>query len=52
MRHGILRWFDRRKLPVCVQGGILNSWLDPNHVYVGFQLAVKEAVEEELNVLI
>jgi len=42
MRHGILHWFDQRQLPVCVCGEILDSWPDPNHIYIGFQLAVKE----------
>ncbi len=46
MRHGILRRFDRRRLPVCVREEILDSWPDPNHSYVGFQLAVKDVSDD------
>jgi hypothetical protein len=45
LRHGVLRCFDRRPLPVCVRGEILDSWPDPDHVYVGFQLAVRDAAD-------
>jgi hypothetical protein len=42
LRHGILRRYDRRPLPVCVRGEIMDSWPDPDHVYVGFQSAVRD----------
>jgi len=37
LRHGVLWCFDRRPLPVCICGEIMDSWPDPNHQYVGFQ---------------
>jgi len=40
MRHGVLRKYDRRPLPVCVRGEIMDNWPDPNHVYVGFHAAL------------
>ena len=46
LRHGVLRRFDRRPLPVCVRGEILDSWPDPNHQYVGFQQAMRDAAED------
>jgi len=46
MRHGVLRRFDRRPLPVCVHGEILDSWPDANHEYTGFQLAMKDAADD------
>ncbi len=45
LRHGVLHHFDHRPLPVCILGQILDSWLDPNHEQVGFQLAMKDAAE-------
>ena len=45
--HGVLRWFDRRPLPVCVRGETMDSWPDPNHQYVGFQQAISDAAEGE-----
>jgi hypothetical protein len=47
LRHGVLRRFDRRPLPVCVRGEIMDSWPDPNHQYVGFQQAISDAAEGE-----
>ena len=47
LRYGVLRRFDRRPLPVCVRGEIMDSWPDPNHVYTGFQLAMKDAAEND-----
>jgi hypothetical protein len=47
LRHGVLRRFDRRPLPVCVRGEIMDSWPDPNHVYVGFQAALRDVVDED-----
>ncbi len=46
IRHGVLHWFDHRPLPVCVYGEIMDSWLDPNHVYIGFQVTMRDAAEE------
>jgi len=46
MRHGVLRRFDRRPLPVCVRGEIVDKWPDPNHEYVGFQAALRDATTE------
>jgi len=40
MRHGVLRKYDQRPLPVCVSGEIMDNWPDPNHVYVGFCAAL------------
>jgi hypothetical protein len=40
MRHGVLRRFDRRPLPVCVCGAITDAWPEADHVYVGFQQAM------------
>ncbi len=40
MRHGVLWKYDRRPLPVCVHGEIMDNWPDPNHVYVGFHAAL------------
>jgi hypothetical protein len=37
--------FDRRQLPVCVCGEIMDSWPDPNHEYVGFQHAMRDAAK-------
>jgi hypothetical protein len=47
LRHGILRRFDRRPLPVCVRGEIMDSWPDPNHEYVGFHAALRDVVEKD-----
>jgi hypothetical protein len=46
LRHGILQCFDRRPSPVCIRGEILDSWPDPNHQYVGFQQAMRDAAED------
>jgi len=46
LRHDVLRRFDRRPLPVCVRGEILDSWPDANHEYTGFQLAMKDAADD------
>ena len=43
LKHGVLRRYDRRPLPICVRGEIMDNWPDPNHSYVGFQSAIKEA---------
>jgi hypothetical protein len=43
LKHGVLRRYDRRPLPICVRCEILDNWPDPNHSYVGFQSAIKEA---------
>jgi len=45
--YGVLQRFDRRPLPVCVRGKIMDSWPDPNHVCTGFQLAMKDAAEND-----
>ncbi len=45
MRHGVLCCFDQPPLPACVHGEIMDSWPDPDHVYVGFQLYVRDAVD-------
>jgi len=47
LRHGVLRRHDRRPLPVCVRGEIMDNWPDANHKYVGFQAALKEAAQED-----
>ena len=46
LRHGVLRRNDRRPLPVCVRGEIMDEWPDPNHEYVGFQAALRDATTE------
>jgi hypothetical protein len=46
MRHGVLRRFDHRPLPVCVHGEVMDAWPEANHVYVSFQLAMKDAADE------
>jgi len=46
LRHGVLRRFDRRPLPMCVRSEITDSWPDPNHNYIGFQSAINQAAEE------
>jgi hypothetical protein len=47
MRHGVLHHFDRQPLPVCVCGEILDEWPDANHIYVGFQMAIRNAEDEK-----
>jgi hypothetical protein len=42
---GILCCYDHRPLPVCVCCDIMDSWPDPDHVYVGFQSAVRDVVD-------
>ena len=46
MRHGVLHHFDRRPLPVCIRGEIMimDAWPEANHVYVGFQMAMKDTI--------
>ena len=46
LRHGVLRRFHRRPLPVCIRGEIMDSCPDPNHEYVGFHAALHDVVEE------
>jgi hypothetical protein len=46
LRHGVLRKFDRRPLPICVRGEIMDNWPDPNHTYVGFQAALREVADK------
>jgi hypothetical protein len=46
LKHGVLRRYDRRELPVCVRGEIMDSYPDPNHKYVGFQLALQDVEED------
>jgi len=46
LKHGVLRRCDCCKLPVCVQGEIIDSYPDPNHKYVGFQLALEDVEED------
>jgi hypothetical protein len=45
LRYGVLRKFDRRPLPICVRGEIMDNWPDPNHSYVGFQDALRDVSE-------
>jgi hypothetical protein len=45
--NGILHRFDHRPLPVCVHGKIMDSWPDPDYVYVRFQSAVKDVVDHQ-----
>jgi hypothetical protein len=45
LRHGVLRKFDRRPLPICVRGEIMDNWPDPNHNYVGFQAALRDVAD-------
>jgi hypothetical protein len=42
---GILCRYDHRPLPVCVRCEIMDSWPDPDHVYVRFQSAVRDVVD-------
>jgi len=46
LRYGVLYCFDYRPLPVCICGEILDSWPDPNHEYVGFKQAMRDAAED------
>jgi hypothetical protein len=46
LKHGVLRKYDRRPLPMCVRSEIMDSWPDPNCNYVGFQAAIKYAAED------
>ncbi len=46
LKHGVLRRYDRRPLPMCVHSEIMDSWPDPNRNYVGFQAAIKYAAED------
>jgi hypothetical protein len=45
LRHGVLRKFDRRPLPICVRGEIMDNWPDPNHSLVRFQDALRDISE-------
>jgi hypothetical protein len=45
LRYGVLCKFDRRPLPICVRGEIMDNWPDPNHSYVGFQDALRDVSE-------
>jgi len=47
LKHGVLHHFDLRPLPICICSEILDSWPIPNHEYVGFQQAIKDAAEED-----
>lgn len=47
LKHGVLHCFEHRPLPVCIHGEIMDSWSDPNHEYVCFQQALKDAAEED-----
>jgi hypothetical protein len=47
LRHGVLRRFDWRPLPMCIRGEIMDSWPDPNHVYVGYQVALHDVMDED-----
>jgi hypothetical protein len=40
LRFGVLCKHDRRPLPVCVHGEIMDSYPDPNRQYVGFRAAL------------
>jgi hypothetical protein len=42
LKHGVLRKYDRRPLPICVRGEIMDNWPDPNRSYVGFQAALRD----------
>jgi hypothetical protein len=42
LTHGVLCKFDRRPLPICVHGEIMDNWPDPNRSYVGFQAALND----------
>jgi hypothetical protein len=46
MRHGVLHRFDRRPLPVCIRGEIMDAWPEADHVYVGFQMALRAATDD------
>ena len=46
LKRDALKRYDRRELPVCVQGEIMDSYPDPNHKYVGFQLALQDVEDD------
>jgi len=46
LRHGILCKFDRRPLPICVRGEIMDNWPEPDHVYVGFHSALQDVASD------
>jgi hypothetical protein len=43
LKHGVLCNYDQKPLSIWVHGEIMDNWPDPNHSYVGFQSAIKEA---------
>ncbi len=45
LRYSVLHCLDQQTLTVCVCGEIMDSWPDLDHVFVGFQLAVRDAVD-------
>jgi len=45
LRHGVLQKINRRPLPICVRGEIMDNWPDPNHTYVGFQAALRDVAK-------
>jgi hypothetical protein len=45
LSHGVLRRFDCRPLPVSIHGEIMDSWPDPNHQYIGFRQAMRDAAD-------
>jgi len=47
LRFGVLRKYDRRPLPVCVRGEIMDSYPDPNHQYVGFLAAMNDVSSDD-----
>ncbi len=38
--------YDWQPLPMCVHSEIMDNWHDPNHNYVGSQVAFKHASDE------
>jgi len=45
LRHGVLRKFDRRPLPICVRGEIMDNWPERSRNYVGFQAALRDVAD-------
>ena len=46
LKHGILRKYDRRPLPMCVRSEIIDAWPDPDGNYTGFHAAMKHAADD------
>jgi hypothetical protein len=45
LRHGVLREFDRRPLPICVRGEIMDNRPEPNRNCVGFHAALRDVAD-------